>query len=132
MYTSCDLVFAFSRMVVCDVQALFEAQACNATTFNTCQQPAACLVNNGVLACPNGELNGVRDGDETGVDCGGPAEAELCERCGAGQGCGSSADCQPGLDCNANTGTCIGASARSLWLSCAGREGWLLKWGGLW
>jgi len=37
--------------------------------------------------------NGVQDGDETDVDCGGTCEAD----CGNGQGCGSAQDCASGV-----------------------------------
>ncbi|MEM9455128.1 MAG: hypothetical protein AAGF11_13185 [Myxococcota bacterium] len=50
---------------------------------------------------PIGCSNGIRDGDETDVDCGGSCD----KRCGIGQGCGSDDDCESGqcgddLTCN--------------------------------
>jgi RHS repeat-associated protein len=48
--------------------------------------------------------NGVRDGNETGVDCGGS-----CPAC-AGGGCGSDSDCASGLVCGVNNGACFGQS----------------------
>ncbi|HET6584556.1 MAG TPA: hypothetical protein VFG69_13935 [Nannocystaceae bacterium] len=44
--------------------------------------------------------NGIQDGDETDVDCGGPCD----DKCGNGQGCGSAQDCMSGV-C-ADDGTC--------------------------
>lgn len=40
--------------------------------------------------------NGIQDGSETGIDCGGPKEpaSTACPRCQAGQGCISTADCE--------------------------------------
>ncbi len=40
--------------------------------------------------------NGVKDGDESGIDCGG---ASTCIRCNPGSRCVSNADCQPGNVC---------------------------------
>ena len=39
--------------------------------------------------------NGVQDGDETDVDCGGSCEG----KCGSGQGCGGDEDCEDGTQC---------------------------------
>lgn len=44
--------------------------------------------------------NGVRDGDETDVDCGGPT----CDACGTGQGCVEASDCAS-MTCDA--GACV-------------------------
>jgi len=45
--------------------------------------------------------NGVRDGDETDVDCGGSCAAE----CGMGEGCAQDDDCESN-DCDPDAGTC--------------------------
>ncbi|MBL4688773.1 MAG: hypothetical protein JKY37_29560 [Nannocystaceae bacterium] len=45
--------------------------------------------------------NGVRDGDETDVDCGGSCDA----KCGTGEGCGGNTDCQSG-SCDTGAETC--------------------------
>lgn len=44
---------------------------------------------------------GVKDGTETGVDCGGG-----CGTCGNGQGCGANGDCTSGI-CNLTTRVCV-------------------------
>src|SRR5207253_1229083 len=48
--------------------------------------------------------NGLQDGTESDVDCGGPA----CPACPAGQRCGTALDCQNGLFCA--SGVCSTAS----------------------
>ena len=61
-----------------------------------CNKPADCL--HGV--CTNGSCDGpacsdgVRNGNETGIDCGGPPS---CPRCKVGQGCKASSDCFSGV-----------------------------------
>ena len=58
--------------------------------------------------------DGAQNGDETGVDCGGPA----CARCGLGGGCAADNDCQTGA-CSA--GVCVesasdhGSTGEFLW-----------------
>jgi len=47
--------------------------------------------------------NGVQDGDETDVDCGGSCDS----KCGGGDGCGSNGDCESG-SCDTDSGTCDG------------------------
>jgi cysteine-rich repeat protein len=47
--------------------------------------------------------DGLQDGDETGIDCGGPTCGAPC---GVGQGCLVPPDCQSAL-CNAITGLCV-------------------------
>ncbi|MEO8902260.1 MAG: SpvB/TcaC N-terminal domain-containing protein, partial [Polyangiaceae bacterium] len=51
--------------------------------------------------------NGVRDGAETDVDCGGG-----CAPCTTGHGCSADGDCASGLACGGNNGACFG-QARS-------------------
>ncbi|MSP62028.1 MAG: hypothetical protein EXR72_17190 [Myxococcales bacterium] len=66
--------------------------------------------------CANSSCsNRVRDGDETGVDCGGS-----CRRCylGVGSSCSSASDCMATLCCDPATARC---QARSF--SCGGDEG---------
>lgn len=59
--------------------------------------------------CMNGSCkppscsDGVKNGEETGIDCGGPPS---CPRCAVGQGCGVAGDCESGV-CWA--GVCEGA-----------------------
>jgi Cys-rich repeat protein len=45
--------------------------------------------------CPGACANGVKDGDESDVDCGGPD----CLPCGVGQGCGDDSDCFSSASC---------------------------------
>ena len=75
---------------------------CSVVALSSCQY----LVPYPGVACDNG----VRDGDETGVDCGGPS----CPACdgtngglknGAGGPCGSDDNCAQGLTCQNNTCT---------------------------
>ena len=47
-------------------------------------------------ACADFCRNNIRDGDETGTDCGGPT---CVNRCGPGGSCRESADCAPGNIC---------------------------------
>lgn len=56
-----------------------------------------------VSACTGCE-DGVMNGGESGVDCGGSTS---CPRCGEGNSCFVSTDCGVGLECSA-FGTCIG------------------------
>lgn len=53
--------------------------------------------------------NGVKDGSETDVDCGGPLEpaAAACDRCQGSQGCVSDADCANNAPCTVGAGTGI-------------------------
>jgi hypothetical protein len=45
--------------------------------------------------------DGIQNGQETGVDCGGP----ICQPCGGGQGCLNNGDCAPGFVCQ--SGICV-------------------------
>lgn len=64
-------------------------------------------------ACQDPTCNdGVKNGDETGEDCGGPT---ACPRCGAGEGCAEDGDCDldvclAGL-CRADLNGCVPAGA---------------------
>jgi hypothetical protein len=90
-----------------------------------CCTPTSCMalgltcgmVSNGcggMLSCNDGVL----DGDETGIDCGGPvadAGVPACPRCGLGYSCHADSDCEstfciigPNLCCNAAcTSPCV-------------------------
>ena len=98
-----------------------------------CQPGLACVKQKGALfgyadwvsvcAAPTC-VNGVQDGDEAGIDCGGscgscsrppsydPGQASYCQAafpCSAGQGdCDSDSECQPGLVCRNNEGPRFG------------------------
>jgi hypothetical protein len=67
-------------------------------------RPASCIT---AVSCPNGALDGRKDGKETDVDCGGPSTATGCARCSAGRVCASTSDCVSGLVCG-QLDTCIG------------------------
>ncbi|CAF1457500.1 unnamed protein product [Adineta ricciae] len=60
-------------------------------TSGTCQAPTC--------------TDGVKNGLETGADCGGVTCVSQSKTCGTGLGCGSSTDCTSGM---CNSGTCIG------------------------
>jgi hypothetical protein len=51
--------------------------------------------------CTGSCTDGILNGQETGVDCGGPT----CPPCPAGQGCSTTSDCGPGLICQG--GICV-------------------------
>jgi hypothetical protein len=83
-----------------------------------CASGQACLVNTDCSAgsCVNGRCadcgNGVRDGTETGTDCGG-----ACGACAAGQGCNLDSDCQSnacqdGRCCGGNQVDCTRCARR--------------------
>ena len=61
--------------------------------------------------------DGVENGDETDVDCGGPD----CEACGAGDGCQLSSDCETGLSCTPGLVCRLGPTA-GLTLSTSGGD----------
>jgi hypothetical protein len=75
----------------------------NGCVGNTCAQPSC--------------TDQVKDGLETGVDCGGPA----CPACGAGQGCVTSTDCAAPITCGGGgaSGVC-GCIANPKTTTCAG------------
>lgn len=92
---------------------------CGGTCATKCPVSAGCLANTD-CANPQGMVGlpgfcslttrtcvatscntGVRDGNETGVDCGGS-----CGACGVGQGCNASGDCTSGF-CNLTTRVCV-------------------------
>jgi hypothetical protein len=82
---------------------------------NPCADGKRCLVARdcldgvcaaGVCAAPTCN-DGVRNGRESGVDCGG---ATMCPRCADGQSCTASSDCANG-SCDAPTMTCMSAAA---------------------
>ncbi len=82
-----------------------------------------CTDNGGVVCNGNGSCvanhcaDGVKDADETGVDCGGAQCDGLGDTCGTGIACGGNADCKsnfcgPGMVCalEANGQTCTSGS----------------------
>jgi len=50
--------------------------------------------------------DGVKDGQETDVDCGGPVCDALGDTCAVGKACASDTDCKSGNGCDAHTHTC--------------------------
>jgi RHS repeat-associated protein len=67
-------------------------------------QVGTCDGNGVCVGCaPPHCRNGVRDVNETGVDCGGS-----CPACSSGGGCASDTDCGAGLVCGINNGACFG------------------------
>jgi RHS repeat-associated protein len=72
-------------------------------TAGTCDSNAVC-----VGCIPPHCGNGVRDGNETGVDCGGS-----CPACPGGGVCASDADCASGFVCGTNNGACFGNLPRA-------------------
>jgi len=70
---------------------------------------------------PSGCDNGIQDGDETDVDCGG----SCADRCGGGQGCGSDDDCEsnqctPGMTCEAPSCTNLVLDGDETDVDCGG------------
>src|SRR5260370_2045010 len=70
----------------------------------TCQDPCAADPRAPGCAPPHCS-NGVRDGNETGIDCGGD-----CSGCPPGGGCASDTDCDTGLVCGQTNGACFGGT----------------------
>ncbi len=68
--------------------------------------PSTSTCGEGTPNC-DGCADGVMDGDETGVDCGGTC-ATMGKRCPAGAGCTVDGDCAPGHHCDVkgDTHTC--------------------------
>ena len=65
----------------------------------------ACLILLSVSGSSSGAAtcsDGIRNGFETGVDCGGPA----CAACALGANCIGNNDCQSGLYCNTTSSAC--------------------------
>ena len=62
---------------------------CDNTACNTMAMPPVCT--------PPSNMDGIKNGDETGIDCGGPTAPQKCP---PGQGCATTADCANTL-CNA-------------------------------
>ncbi len=60
-------------------------------------------------------FNGVKDGDETDVDCGGPS----CASCAVGNACTTSSDCSPTTSDNCIDGVCCGRTCFGDCRSCA-------------
>jgi hypothetical protein len=70
---------------------------------NTGSDCASTLCNAITHTCAVSQCSdGVKDGAETDVDCGGP----VCMRCSVGQRCNTGSDCTSTL-CNASTHTCV-------------------------
>lgn len=68
--------------------------------------------NDNFVCVPSSCSNSMKDGTETGIDCGGPS----CGKCGNGQMCNSASDCASSF-CNA--GTCAGCAGDA---DCANNE----------
>ncbi len=67
---------------------------------HACAAGSACV--SGVCQASASCSDGVKDGTETGVDCGGG----ICPACGIGQGCLTGSDCQSQI---CSSGTCVSA-----------------------
>jgi hypothetical protein len=71
------------------------------TTDDDCAAGAGCDVT--TKTCDDNLCNdGIKDGNETGVDCGGGT----CPACNEGQGCKVDSDCVAGEGCDVTTKTC--------------------------
>ncbi len=86
---------------------------CSAPCGNNavCNVPAYCVSN----VCTGGRCvapscsDGVKNGNESGVDCGGASNGSHCVACAPGQGCTQNSDCQPPtIDSNVSTTTTTG------------------------
>ncbi|MCA1664624.1 MAG: hypothetical protein LC659_10205, partial [Myxococcales bacterium] len=67
-----------------------------------CAGDGYCYRNGHLPMMSDACTDGAEDGDETGIDCGGPTCAA---RCAVGQGCGAPIDCASGV-CNRVAGVC--------------------------
>jgi hypothetical protein len=67
-------------------------------------------------SCPGQFWNGVQDGDETDVDCGGPYHPN---KCGVGKGCDANSDCERQA---CNGGVCANSSTMNVF-DCGGPYG---------
>jgi hypothetical protein len=88
------------------------ASAPRCPTGQGCAKSADC---NNIVCDPNGHVclaasntDGLKNGTETGVDCGGPTAPN---RCPAGQGCAADADCMDGSCDVGKTGLCLAPSS---------------------
>jgi hypothetical protein len=89
VYNQNDL--SFTRMCT-----RYEYSAGSLVAFKTTANSRSLILKRGVpIACPTC-FDGVKNGHETGIDCGGPE----CQLCPSGQGCETGADCQSAV-CNA-------------------------------
>jgi hypothetical protein len=96
---------------VCGASTGSTCQTCNdcaaglSCSGGTCQDP--CVANPQAPGCAAGTpvhcSNGVRDADETDIDCGG-----TCAACPTGSGCATNADCGPDRVCGETNGACFG------------------------
>jgi hypothetical protein len=95
-----------------DTTASAAGTACTMNSGNVCDGAGACVECLEAAQCMGGPcvdnhcipsqcMDGMKDGDETGVDCGGGT----CPRCADGQTCAAASDCTSGL-CGA-AGTCV-------------------------
>jgi RHS repeat-associated protein len=96
---------------VCGASTGSSCQTCNdcasglSCTSGTCQDP--CVVNPLAAGCagahPGHCADGIRDANETDVDCGG-----TCAACPTGSGCTVDADCGADSVCGTSNGACFG------------------------
>ena len=69
-------------------------------------ESGVCADGGGSFKCQVADCDdGVSNGGETGVDCGGPCVAGDDKKCADGDGCGDADDCVSGV-CDADTNTC--------------------------
>jgi hypothetical protein len=72
--------------------------------YGICYEVTATPGGNNPVTCPPSycAVDGIKNGNETDVDCGGPS----CVACATGRGCAVDADCATGL-CNPSTRICV-------------------------
>ncbi len=91
-------------------------------TSGVCTDP--CTANPTAAGCngarPDHCSDGVHDGDESDVDCGGS-----CAPCPSASGCGTDADCGTGMVCGQSNGACFGhaRAERVCWPATCQQEG---------
>src|SRR5262249_21679985 len=98
-----------------------QSGVCTGATCAPCTTPASCLPNNcvaGACVAPTCS-DGVQDGTETGVDCGGPS----CSACQNGMGCRLDSDCASKI-CMSNV--CVAGCIGSVTSGCG--TGGTLAW----
>ena len=86
---------------------------CGGDTCGPCPDGAGCVRDadcqskrcgeEDAVCLPEACFNGVRDGNESDVDCGGPG---FCQRCPRDAGCAEDSDCASGF-CEAENGRCL-------------------------
>lgn len=93
-YGDCDLVFANG----CETNLMTSATSCG-TCGHVCSGGTPICVSG---VCASSCTDGIKDGAETGVDCGGGT----CPTCATGVSCLVNSDCTSGT-CNIGTFTCL-------------------------